>query len=513
MSTSTAPPPPSKAKRDKRAAKPRPKPKPTARQEAVRTSMHRKKDWDDRVFEAMETAFDGCLTRKEMREMAARFLEPRHYSDIVDERVAAKLCGYPVCANPVQKLQGRYRISATQQKIYDITALKNFCSKECMAASTYLLNQLPLDPGYMRDYDSVFESLDILDSKALLSMKEQLDLNKLDAATKKSLIQQHIKSLISQSVEIPIPATSIKSEDILFDPSKLVIMERNVEPHTINPPEINSFSADAAEFIEGFRVTSRGLAITDMLAEYADRRKNVKNEVGAVEASEDTENAVKSETKREKDIKSSQSKKKVPWEASTPKGSSSSSEKKANDDEDENESIWLVPSAKSVTKALGSASLSLFGRLWNQLSAMSTSETINFIQLGPDSINVDVMYQIWHQSGTVDLDAQLVRNKIFSEKIMKCCGQICKRYRIQTPIHNDLIALLSTLYIRESCAMLQPIEDRIVSLVLFQIMGNAIGGSMKVEFVQKLMTESVVRAESGGAMTLAELVALIKAVS
>ncbi|TPX40147.1 hypothetical protein CcCBS67573_g10638, partial [Chytriomyces confervae] len=102
MSTSAAPPPPSKAKRDKRAAKPKPKPKPTARQEAVRTSMHRKKDWDDRVFEAMETAFDGCLTSKEMREMAARFLEPRHYSDIVDERVAAKLCGYPVCANPVQ---------------------------------------------------------------------------------------------------------------------------------------------------------------------------------------------------------------------------------------------------------------------------------------------------------------------------------------------------------------------------------------------------------------------------
>ncbi|KAJ3226938.1 hypothetical protein HDU81_006997 [Chytriomyces hyalinus] len=300
MSTSTAPPPPSKAKRDKRAAKPKPKPKPTARQEAVRTSMHRKKDWDDRVFEAMEKAFDGCLTSKEMKEMAARFLEPRHYSDIVEERVATKLCGYPVCPNPVQKLQGRYRISATQQKIYDITALKNFCSKECMAASTYLANQLPLDPGYMRDYDSIFESLDILDTKAL------------DAATKKSLIQQHIKSLISKSVEIPIPAAAIKSEDILFDPSKLVIMERNAEPHTINPPEINSSSADAADFIEGFRVTSRGLAVTDMLAEYADRRKDANNEVGVVEASKDTENIVqKIETKEVKDVKAAQSKKKM----------------------------------------------------------------------------------------------------------------------------------------------------------------------------------------------------------
>ncbi|KAI8608017.1 Rtr1/RPAP2 family-domain-containing protein, partial [Chytriomyces sp. MP71] len=143
---------------------------PSARQEAVRTSMVKRKEWEDEVFRAMECAFDRAVSAADLRKWAAKYFEQRHYSDIVEERIANNLCGYPLCSNPVQKLNGKYRISFSQKQVYDISDLKKFCSKECMAASRYTISQLSLDPGYMRDIEQVFEVLDILDMDSLVSM-------------------------------------------------------------------------------------------------------------------------------------------------------------------------------------------------------------------------------------------------------------------------------------------------------------------------------------------------------
>ncbi|KAI9340596.1 Rtr1/RPAP2 family-domain-containing protein [Obelidium mucronatum] len=175
--------------KQKKAKSPITPPKePTPRQEAVKTSLYKKKEWDDQVFGIMqEFLFEGSIGPEKLKELVAKYLEPRHYEAVIEERIAISLCGYPVCDKELkvvellaypqaltmqiqQEIPGQYRISLTQKKVFDITHLKKFCSRECWAASTYLQRQIPIDPGFMRQPDSILETLEVLDIETLTSM-------------------------------------------------------------------------------------------------------------------------------------------------------------------------------------------------------------------------------------------------------------------------------------------------------------------------------------------------------
>ena len=57
--------------------------------------------------------------------MQAKFINPSHYADVVQERAIVKQCGYPVCSNPLTGvLKQKYHISMKTNKVYDITDRK-----------------------------------------------------------------------------------------------------------------------------------------------------------------------------------------------------------------------------------------------------------------------------------------------------------------------------------------------------------------------------------------------------
>nr|ABL75685.1 IP17134p [Drosophila melanogaster] len=79
---------------------------------------------------------------------------PPNYSDIVDER-EINLCGYPLCSTVLENVpKQKYSISASKNKVYDITERKKFCSGYCFKASEYIKSQVPTSPLWLRDRET-----------------------------------------------------------------------------------------------------------------------------------------------------------------------------------------------------------------------------------------------------------------------------------------------------------------------------------------------------------------------
>lgn len=103
-----------------------------------------------------------------------------HYDDIVEERSVAKICGYSLCDTALIEIpKQQYIIAAKQNKVFDITERKKFCSNKCYKASLYLKEQLLNTPLWIRKED------DVIPDFKLLSIGGDDDKNKIKAKNKK----------------------------------------------------------------------------------------------------------------------------------------------------------------------------------------------------------------------------------------------------------------------------------------------------------------------------------------
>ena len=76
--------------------------------------------------------------------------------DVIEERAISKLCGYILCDKPLtMEIKQRYFISTKNNKVYDISKRKNFCSSLCYGASNFLLEQLLTSPLWLRDKEDI----------------------------------------------------------------------------------------------------------------------------------------------------------------------------------------------------------------------------------------------------------------------------------------------------------------------------------------------------------------------
>lgn len=90
-------------------------------------------------------------------------LNQSHYDDIVEERSIVRLCGYPLCditLTDVTKQQ--YVISRIQNKVFDITERKKFCSNKCYKSSLYLKEQILTTPLWVRKDDDMIPEFKLL---------------------------------------------------------------------------------------------------------------------------------------------------------------------------------------------------------------------------------------------------------------------------------------------------------------------------------------------------------------
>lgn len=112
-------------------------------------------------------------------------LNQSHYDDIVEERSIVRLCGYPLCDNTLTDVpKQQYVISRVQNKVFDITERKKFCSNECYKSSIYLKEQILTTPLWVRKED------DVIPEFKLLSLDEK---NK-EETEKSPRIENHSKN-------------------------------------------------------------------------------------------------------------------------------------------------------------------------------------------------------------------------------------------------------------------------------------------------------------------------------
>jgi hypothetical protein len=65
-------------------------------------------------------------------ELGMQWLQPRHFEEIIDERVADGRCGYPLCHKPFQQTQSSYQsIRQLYSKQKNETGTQNYCSSKC----------------------------------------------------------------------------------------------------------------------------------------------------------------------------------------------------------------------------------------------------------------------------------------------------------------------------------------------------------------------------------------------
>lgn len=147
-------------------------------------------------------------------------LNQAHYDDIIEERSIAKLCGYPLCdinLNNIPKQQ--YIIASTQNKVYDITERKKFCSNKCYKSSMYLKEQILSTPLWVRKDD------DIIPEFKLLSFDdEEKNLeNKQESIAEKPVVDDFVEKQVENEENKPLANNKIgKQTEIVKDKDKNV---------------------------------------------------------------------------------------------------------------------------------------------------------------------------------------------------------------------------------------------------------------------------------------------------
>ncbi|XP_071554256.1 putative RNA polymerase II subunit B1 CTD phosphatase RPAP2 homolog isoform X2 [Temnothorax nylanderi] len=79
-----------------------------------------------------------------------------HMEDVIEERAIVKLCGYVLCSNQLTVvIRQKYHISTRENKVYNVSKRKNFCSSSCYGAANYLLEQMLESPLWMREKEDI----------------------------------------------------------------------------------------------------------------------------------------------------------------------------------------------------------------------------------------------------------------------------------------------------------------------------------------------------------------------
>ncbi|KAG0090045.1 RNA polymerase II associated protein 2 [Podila epicladia] len=111
-----------------------------------------KRKYESMVLEWIEILCDP-VSEATLGEAANR-LKQSHYQEVIEERKIGNLCGYPLCSRPPRDIKGKFRISLSERKVFDISVLKLYCSSNCLAASRWLEGQLTEEPLYLNNSDS-----------------------------------------------------------------------------------------------------------------------------------------------------------------------------------------------------------------------------------------------------------------------------------------------------------------------------------------------------------------------
>eukprot|EP01041_Mallomonas_annulata_P000085 gene85-107_t len=90
---------------------------------------------DTKVFEIQSSLLPACLNQNDL-DLAKKWIQPRHYEEIIEERCVSNLCGFPSCPNELKnQISQLYRISYREKRIYEVDNTAQYCSTHCQLKS------------------------------------------------------------------------------------------------------------------------------------------------------------------------------------------------------------------------------------------------------------------------------------------------------------------------------------------------------------------------------------------
>nr|XP_019957197.1 PREDICTED: putative RNA polymerase II subunit B1 CTD phosphatase RPAP2 [Paralichthys olivaceus] len=124
------------------------------RREEVKEELRQRLELEKRALQVVERLLDDSVAEDFLVD-CAKFITPANYKDTIEERMIAKLCGYPICPNKLGKIPTQqFKISTKTNKVYDITERKCFCSNFCYKASKEFELQISKTPLWLRQHES-----------------------------------------------------------------------------------------------------------------------------------------------------------------------------------------------------------------------------------------------------------------------------------------------------------------------------------------------------------------------
>jgi hypothetical protein len=168
------------------------------------------------VLEVQLLLLDGIQEYSQLRA-AGRLLTKSEYADVVTERSISKLCGYALCNNHLSAentRKGRYRISLSAKKVYDIQESSQFCHVTCLISSKEFASSLVNDRDAVKLGKSVPEIITAV--RGSKPSKSKLATSKVSGADPSGKVshnepdQYGSESASSSSAQVPKAIKDIK---------------------------------------------------------------------------------------------------------------------------------------------------------------------------------------------------------------------------------------------------------------------------------------------------------------
>ncbi|CAH0699366.1 unnamed protein product [Spodoptera exigua] len=163
----------------------KPKKRPTKieemTKEQIRQAILKKRECNAKAQQIVESLLEPSVTETYFLQCLPD-INQTHFEDIFEERSIIHLCGYPICPKTLSKKdipKQKYRISLKTNKVYDITARKNFCSNTCYNAAMFVKKQMLTSPLWFREYE-VIPKFHLLKLDAVGSMGEEVDVTLIE---------------------------------------------------------------------------------------------------------------------------------------------------------------------------------------------------------------------------------------------------------------------------------------------------------------------------------------------
>uniref|UniRef100_A0AAF5PL09 RNA polymerase II subunit B1 CTD phosphatase RPAP2 homolog n=2 Tax=Wuchereria bancrofti TaxID=6293 RepID=A0AAF5PL09_WUCBA len=96
-------------------------------------------------------ALSECVVETTLQKML-NSLDQNSWMEVIEERYLGRMCGFPLCANPVEvKNSQKYRIDLKNKKVFERSAeIDKFCCQECFLRSASVRTQLDTEPLWIR---------------------------------------------------------------------------------------------------------------------------------------------------------------------------------------------------------------------------------------------------------------------------------------------------------------------------------------------------------------------------